>query len=386
MLTGQSATQPTLVSYLKDFKTRLFADITEVPAILQGAHYPSLDGLRGIAILMVIIYHFGANHFFRPYYFLFSGELGVNIFFVISGFLITTLLLKEKLKYGNVSLKWFYTRRALRIIPVAYLFLLVMIVLNSIYKLGLSGSNFAASFLFYKNLPYQSDFYTGHFWSLAAEVQFYLITPALLLSSTNRYTIAAIFVVIAVTVISALGFYCPDMMHGNPAIHYITKASMYFFWNGPFIVLIGSLLAIFLFKGVINVNKTKGSYLLSFLLLIIVLVINNRLSLFYFKYASEFIATLLTAWIILLNLRTKNLLSVILESRVLVKIGVISYSLYIWQQLFIGSRSFLPWVKPFNDHPLGLFIVIKLISVFIIAFVSYYFFETRFLKIKNRYK
>lgn len=374
------------MNHLKEFKAKLFADITEVPAILQGAHYPSLDGLRGIAILMVIIYHFGANHFFRPYYFLFSGELGVNIFFVISGFLITTLLLKEKLKYGKVSLRHFYSRRALRIIPVAYLFLLVMIVLNSIYKLGLSGSNFAASFLFYKNLPYQSDFYTGHFWSLAAEVQFYLIAPVLLISNTNRYTIAAILIVIAVTLISLLGFYYPGIMHGNRAVYYLTKGCMYFFWNGPFIVLIGSLLAIFLFKGIISIKKTNGNYLLSFVLLIIVLTINNRLSLLYFKYVSEFAAALLTAWIILLNLRTTNLLSAILENRVLVKIGVISYSLYVWQQLFIGGRSFPPWVQPFHDYSLGLFIILKLISVFIIAFMSYYFFEARFLKIKGRYE
>ena len=374
------------LGYLRELKTKLFAEVTEVPAILQDSYYPLLDGLRGIAIIMVIIYHFGANHFFRPFHFLFNGELGVNIFFVISGFLITTLLLKERLQHGKVSFKRFYARRALRIIPVAYLFLLVMIGLNSIYKLGLTSTNFLSAGLFYKNVPFQNDNYTGHFWSLAAEVQFYLIAPYILVSNVNRYCMLALSIVMLILILSLLGFYCPGFLHSNPIVYRITQACMYFFWNGPFVVLIGSLFAVFLFKGIISIEKGSNSYLLGFLLLVIILTICNKLSLLYYKYISEFIAAILTGWIIVLSLKGRSLLSGILESRILIKIGVISYSLYIWQELFIGTRTFPVWVQPFHSYPLWLFITLKLVCVFTIAFASYYLFESKFLRIKKRYE
>ena len=334
---------------------------------------------------MVILYHFGLNHFLRPFHFLINGELGVNIFFVISGFLITTLLLKEKLAYGKVSLKRFYIRRALRIIPAAYLFLLFLIILDHLYKIRLPVSAFTSSFLFYKNFPYQFEPYSGHFWTLAAEMQFYFIFPLLLVWNTNRYMIIVLSIVIIVPVISILGFYHAGFLYSNESIHLVTQIIMYSFWNGPFIILIGSLVSILLFKGVINIGRNKGNYFLSFLLLLICITISNKLAVFYSKYLSEYISAILIAWIILLNLKKRGLLSAILTNPVFIKVGIISYSLYVWQELFIGNRSFPPWMRPFHDCPLGLFIVLKLVVVFFIAFASYYFFETKFLKIKSRY-
>ena len=373
------------MKYLKKLRNKLFAEITTVPVIVQDSYYPSLDGLRGIAILMVILYHFSFNRFLRPFHFLINGELGVNIFFVISGFLITTLLLKEKLAYGKISLKRFYTRRALRIIPVAYLFLIILIILNNLYKIKLPASAFISSFLFYKNFPYQFEPYSGHFWSLAAEVQFYLIFPFLLVWNTNRYMIIVISIVIVVPVISILGFYHAGFLYSNHTIHLVTQITMYSFWNGPFIILIGSLASIFLFKGVISIEKNKGNYFLSFLLLLIAITISNKLAVFYSKYLSEYVSAILIAWIILLNLKKSGLLSAILTNPVFVKVGIISYSLYVWQELFVGNRSFPPWMKPFHNCPLGLFVMLKLVSVFLIAFASYYFFEKKFLKIKIRF-
>src|SRR4051812_3227202 len=103
-----------------------FSDIEVTPPVLQNSYYPSLDGLRGIAILLVVVSHF--NLISIPYYdVIFNGKLGVLIFFVLSGFLITTLCIKEKVATKTISLKNFYIRRALRIFPVAYLFLLVLL-------------------------------------------------------------------------------------------------------------------------------------------------------------------------------------------------------------------------------------------------------------------
>jgi peptidoglycan/LPS O-acetylase OafA/YrhL len=371
--------------YLQDFKKNLFTEITTVPEIVQGSYYPAMDGLRGVAILLVILYHFGFNHFLRPFHMLINGDMGVNIFFVISGFLITTLLLKEKIKYGQISLNRFYTRRALRIIPVAYLFLIVVIILVSIYKFRIPTADFIASFLFYKNLPYQNEPFTGHFWSLATEVQFYLIFPFLLALNINRYLVIVLSIVIAIPVISVLGYYHTGFLFSNSIIHTLTKIIMYIFWKGPFIILIGSLCAVFLFKGIIKIDKEKGNYFLSFILLIIAIMISSTTFLFYSKYVSEYLSAILVGWVILLNLGKHNLLSAILGSRILVKVGIISYSLYLWQQLFIGRQTWQPWLKPFHDYSPGVLIAVKLVIVFLIGFVSYYFVELKFLKIKNKY-
>src|SRR6202000_1097985 len=135
------------------------------------------------------------------------SDTGVHIFFVLSGFLIITLLLKEKWRTGGISLKRFYIRRALRILPVAWLFLLVLIALNSWYGLKIPVINFVASFLFFKNLPLPNEPYTAHFLTLAVEEQFYLVFPLLLIFSTNGYLITALSIVILIPLLSVLGYY-----------------------------------------------------------------------------------------------------------------------------------------------------------------------------------
>jgi peptidoglycan/LPS O-acetylase OafA/YrhL len=115
-------------------------------------------------------------------------------------------------------------------------------------------------------------------------------------------------------------------------------------------------------------------------------MISSTTFLFYSKYVSEYLSAILVGWVILLNLGKHNLLSAILGSKVLVKVGIISYSLYLWQQLFIGRQTWQPWLKPFHDYSHGALIAVKLVIVFLIGFVSYYFVELKFLKIKNRYE
>jgi hypothetical protein len=113
----------------------LFADIKEIPATLDQKIYPSLNGLRAISIIMVVIHHYILNYNQYFHQLIFIGPLGVDVFFVISGFLITTLCIKEKIATGTLSLKNFYIRRALRILPVAYLYIIVILILNYVFKL-----------------------------------------------------------------------------------------------------------------------------------------------------------------------------------------------------------------------------------------------------------
>ena len=376
-----------MAKYIKELKVRLFAEITTVPEFLQGSYYRSLDGLRGLAILIALLAHFGVNHFLRSYSLFIDSSIGVHIFFVLSGFLITTLLLKEKIKHGRISLKHFYTRRFLRIIPVFYLFLFTLIVLNFCYQLKIEPLDFIASFLFLKNLPVGNSVFTAHLWSLAVEEQFYLTFPFLLAFNVNRYVVAVLFLIVLIPVISVAGFYLPEFLFSSFVIKIFTKILMYSFWKGPIIILIGSVFAIFSFKGIINAGRIKTSYFLSFVLFLIAIVIHTKTFLFYSKYCSEYLSACLIGYIVILIIAEKNsLLSAILNNVFLVQTGIFSYSLYIWQQLFIGGLPWQSWLKSWNGFPLPAIIVLKLICVFLIAGVSYYFFEARFLRFKRSFK
>ena len=154
---------------------------------------PSLDGLRAISILLVVIAHSSQN--FSPWVnlpvgtFLLFAHLGVSVFFVISGFLITSLLLKEWDATGTIGLKHFYLRRAFRIFPPFYLYLVILLVLvlAGVFHTSLRAFFFAAI--------YCMDYYLGpgsgfvglqHIWSLSVEEQFYLLWPAALLLLGKR--------------------------------------------------------------------------------------------------------------------------------------------------------------------------------------------------------
>jgi peptidoglycan/LPS O-acetylase OafA/YrhL len=371
---------------LKDLRQKIFADIVTVPESLQGSYFRSLDGLRGLAILMVILHHFGINYFLHGTGLFVDSNTGVHIFFVLSGFLITTILIKEKLKTGHLSLGHFYIRRALRILPVAYLFLLVLIVLNACLNLQIKFIDFVASFLFFKNLSFRNEPYTAHLWSLAVEEQFYIIFPFLLSYNINRYFIVALIIIIGVPAISIMGNYHVSILFANPTIACITKVITYSFWKGPVIILIGSVFSILEFKGIIKPGRSASKYFLSFILLVVAIVIHSRTFVFYTKYVSEYLSAILIAYAIVLSINNKSLLSVILENGILVKIGILSYSLYIWQELFIGSRAWQPWLQMLNGYPVYFIILVKVIATFIIASSSYYLFESKFLKLKLRFK
>jgi peptidoglycan/LPS O-acetylase OafA/YrhL len=278
------------LNLFKTIYNKLFAGITTVPVSLRANYYPGLDGLRGIAILIVVLAHVGLNRYLWQFKFYLVSNTGVHMFFVLSGFLITTLLLKEKLHTGRISLKHFYIRRALRILPVAYFFLVVLIILNQVYHLKISTADFIASFLFYKNLPMPNEPYTAHFWSLAVEEQFYITFPLLLFLNTNKYMLVAISIVVIVPLVAILNNLGLGLLHNNATGQLVSKICMYAFWKGPVIILIGSLSAMLVFKGIITPERIKTNYFLSFILLVIAVAITEGNFPFYSKYISEYLS------------------------------------------------------------------------------------------------
>jgi peptidoglycan/LPS O-acetylase OafA/YrhL len=156
-------------------------------AVAQTRRIPALDGWRGIAILLVLFDHIQAALFGRYWLpWMQTGQHGVTIFFVLSGFLITSKLLETPTH--RIDLKSFYIRRFFRLMPVAWAYLAVLWISGEISRQRwISGGEIASCVLFFRNFfgPGRS-LYAAHFWSLSIEEQFYLVWPCLLLLAGIR--------------------------------------------------------------------------------------------------------------------------------------------------------------------------------------------------------
>ena len=164
-------------------------------------HEPALDGIREIALLLVTFWHYPDEILGRRLEWLKAGHLGVDLFFVLSGFLITALLLKEYSRNGQISFRSFYRRRAFRLLPALILFLIAHAVWamltnipSGLFSPGTDLTNEIASIIgalfFSINLigyfGYQATLGAGHLWSLAVEEQFYFIWPLLTAALLSR--------------------------------------------------------------------------------------------------------------------------------------------------------------------------------------------------------
>ena len=155
---------------------------------------PSIDGLRAVSIAMVVIAHSRIEQRVLPILkplvaILGNGPQGVSIFFVISGFLITKLLLEEEDRSGALSLRDFYVRRAFRILPACYAFLAALLILKQVGLVTVSPLGWLSAAFFARNyaLPVErADWYTAHCWSLSVEEQFYLLWPLILRVAGRR--------------------------------------------------------------------------------------------------------------------------------------------------------------------------------------------------------
>lgn len=154
----------------------------------SAGRIPSLDGLRALSIGLVLFAHTSGTRFSPSFVFARRelGNLGVRIFFVISGFLITSLLLEELQATKRISLKWFYIRRALRIFPAAYTYIAIMFLCSAAGWVALGTGDFLHAITYTVNYQEIRPWHTIHLWSLSVEEQFYFLWPAGLLLAGRR--------------------------------------------------------------------------------------------------------------------------------------------------------------------------------------------------------
>ncbi|WP_316736077.1 acyltransferase [Pedobacter aquatilis] len=352
------------------------------PEFLNSKHIPSLDGWRAVAIMMVILGHFmltlekgGAIHTILKLTAI--GNLGVKIFFVLSGFLITTLLIKEKIKYANINLKNFFIRRALRIIPVLYLYLIAVFLVNYLFNLNLTISNFIGPLFYVNNFNFLSGTWiTQHTWSLAVEEQFYLVWPAIFKYSKNRI-LTCIIIILIIPGFVIVEYLDPEVGNYILAPFFIPASSIF----------MGALISLLSFnsyissKFLISKNFKFGIFIFAIVLIYSIYYFSAKST--YAKFILPF-GNILTdfcfIYIILFSIiRKDHFIFKVLNSRIFIQIGIISYSLYIWQQLFIIPKGNYPILEHYIYFPYNL------ISVFIFGFLSFYLFEKPFLKLKERF-
>lgn len=333
-------------------------------------HFKSLDGLRAISILMVLVGHLnGTRGFFRADFGIGDyAHLGVIVFFVISGFLITSLLLLEHEENGAISLKLFYARRAVRIFPASYFFIACVGILWWMGLAPMHPGDFWHAVTYTVNYLPNPSWHIGHLWSLSVEEQFYLLWPfAVLAAGPRRAPWIAAAVILA----------------GPPA-----RIVQWFLFRGTayrdlafFPVVADSLAAGCLLASVKAWLERQNWYLFLFkpavstVLLALVLVINRYTGYTVVDVFGTSIINVLLAILIHRSVYcTGDAAGRILNWKPVAFVGVLSYSLYVWQQPFLDRNSGA-WISAFPQN---------LVLAFAAALGSYFLLEKPLLKLRRR--
>jgi peptidoglycan/LPS O-acetylase OafA/YrhL len=340
---------------------------------------PSLDGLRGIAITLVLLGHLGGTrHFLSANTMARAGDvgnLGVRLFFVISGFLITLLLLGEIDQRQHISLKAFYIRRVLRIFPAFYVFIASATLLAGIGFASLDRRDVihAVTYTMNYHATYSTNFSLHHLWSLAVEEQFYLLWPltlAVLMAPRAERVLVAVVLAVPILRVAAYTFIPGYENIADTGFEGVCDA-----------LAIGCLLAMAMPRlirlGWLNRLVLGPLFPVVFVAIFIANKQRNHPK-FFWLLCVPFMNTAL-ALTVLRYVRAPSLpLGRLLNRQPLISIGVLSYSLYLWQQLFlIQSR---PVTSVFVIFPLNV------LTAFACAALSYHLVETPFLRLKRRFE
>lgn len=322
--------------------------------------FSGLDGLRAVSVLAVIWQHTAG--FNQSGGLLSRGYLGVDCFFAISGFLITTLLLRERDRTGHVSLRQFYLRRSLRIFPIYFTVLAVYVALMFTQRHTPEGVEF------FHNLPgfatYTSNWFssggdhaTFYFaWSLATEEQFYLFWPPLLVVLKGWWRVGVLIGLIAV-----------DQAAGGLGLRVLASLAT------P--ILLGALVALTLHspRGYAVLGRWLGGPLAA---PVVALAVFGGLQAGVPDVVGQVLLVVLVTSVVV---REDTQLHPVLTWRPLVFVGVVSYGMYLMQMLAANM------VRPILGHQRGVNVFLATVPVVVlVAYVSYRWFETPIRKRASR--
>ena len=342
-------------------------------------HLPGLNGLRAIAALSVLW-----GHTFQPDFGNWGVEGyslpvvadGVTLFFVLSGFLITYLLMNEQDQDKKVNIPKFYMRRVLRIWPIYFLYMAVALIATSTWR----DSNLWYYCFFMANIPF--IVYAGivpivHYWSIGVEEQFYLFWPWMVkyTRGNNKRLLTVAFVVCVIWLTCKWGIY---LVYGT------TTAYRFFAVTRFDCMMLGAMGAVLYFEGnrwCLRVVRNRFLGLVCFLLLLV--------SQLWAQYVPaplrpQIIAVL--AFVCILNQMEHPVIN--LENKICDFVGKISYGIYVIHPLLVIILS--GWYREANiqlPRTVSVILIYSLVTAvtIVVAWLSYRFYETPFLKLKNKF-
>ena len=355
-------------------------------------YLPSIDSLRAIAVIAVIIYHIDANY-------LPGGFLGVDLFFVLSGYLISSLIIKEYKSTGTVNLYNFYVRRARRLLPAVYFMITVVLIIITLfngvllkksYLDALFGYIYSSNwwYIFHK-LDYFDSFGSQspfkHLWSLAIEEQFYMFFPLIFLifnrkSKSNNSNIKLnknfIYVVLSLILVSLIAHILLFDINNINRIYFGTDTR-------AFSLLVGVVGAILYPMDRLSERTTKKDNmiysivsLVSILVLIGIMINTSEYNTW--LYRGGFLLVAIIGLIIIISSgRQYTFMSKLLSFKPFVFIGKISYSLYLWH------FPILVVTTPVSEigNPNLFYVTLRIVLIFLVATGSYMFVETPIRKL-----
>ena len=330
----------------------------------------ALDGARALCILSVLFAHASGTgvipitRLMKP-----AGDLGVRGFFVLSGFLITGLLLRDDGRPLGLAMRDFYVRRALRIFPAFYVFIAGVLVLASFGLATWSSHDALFAATYSMNFHGERVWSLGHLWSLAVEEQFYLLWPAILLAlRPRRATSALVAAVVLAPLVRLAVFYL------WPAQRALTDQAFPCVFDA---LATGCLLAMFRKPlerdpRYMAMLTSRGFWLIPLLCIATLVITHPSVQL----GISPTLANFGVALAIHRLLSVRTFATRMLETPVLVKIGVLSYSIYLWQQVFLDRH----WPLWFHRFP------INVVFAVLAGAASYYLVERPFLRLTSRFR
>ena len=343
----------------------------------RSGYIPTLDGWRTIAVFAVIAYHarpiqLGGVSLQRLQNY---GDRGVQLFFAISGLLICSRLLDEQRRHGSISLKGFYLRRLFRIQPAAVVMLATVALLAVLGILHVSLGAMSAALFSYSNFfnafhlsTMPDDRYTGHFWSLAVEEHFYLLLPAILVVARKR-------TVPVLAALSAIFVVWPPIAH----LLGLTTAELSAQRTDMALqsLFVPALLAVLLSQPAFRTWMVRASRYGVLIVLVMGAMLVSELLLG--GHVTQQITCFGFPLVVMSTmLHPEGWLGRLLETRVFTYFGRLSYSLYLWQQIFFLHRPETSILRYVQGWPVNLLAAIGC------AMLSYYFVEKPMMKLGHR--
>ena len=326
---------------------------------------PALDGLRGISIALVIFSHvlqtYGWTQSVPFAWRLVPGATGVSVFFAISGYLISTLLLREQQSLGKVSLRRFYFRRFFRIVPVYLVYLAAVAALTASDILTVEWLHFGYALIYLTNY-FPVNWALLHTWSLSVEEQFYLLYPVLFIRSRRPTLFWILLGTLLISILARLG---------NQVLGVWPIDANYSFEGRADELAFGCLVALFQHHASAKQQVFWGRAGLTMGAALMVIAIALPLGTFRTLFFNTLVGAAIGLVIHACTSQPRHWLTRLLGNPVLRSLGLMSYSLYLWQQIWLAKE-------------LKLSLPAALTGALLCGALSYWFVEKTFLRLRHK--